>query len=68
MIFQHFSRHDLVKKNYAPNILIAVGLQLYEQSLFCSRAVLEPCCITSLQEEWIKVDPAPEGIIDRLVS
>jgi hypothetical protein len=31
-------------------------------------AVLQPKCITSLQEEWAKVDPAPEGIIDHLVG
>ena len=69
-----FQQAKLVNKtpalNYQLTFLTAIiGLRFGGmQTLVCSCAVLEPSCITSLQEEWIKVDPAPEGIIDRLVS
>jgi len=43
---------------------------LYDRYLLsgvCIWVVLQPNCCTSLKEEWTKVDPAPEGIIDHLV-
>lgn len=55
--------------------LISMGLMwhvkvihLWTVYILLILVVLQPKCITSLQEEWAKVDPPPEGIIDHLVG